>query len=147
MTWLNGGDYESDALNNFTTKENTISIYMLKEDSSNEEMIVCAYTMTRDNIHPVDYLKIPEEVFISHKLEIKENLGCTLFDEVNKAHRDVVKISAQTIVDIIKSVKDSCEIGRITKPKVKKLLKRKIEDGTLKIEELSARFRESLNLL
>ena len=143
--WLSNNELPSDALLNVKTQGNSLSIYILDDDGNDLDIILCAHASTRDHINPIDFAVIPDNILSEIGLETYDTQGQTLVSHVNDLHQDLVHISADKLVNMIKSTITYGCICRLTPAKVKKLMKLYVDDGTIKIEQLKPSVQSKLS--
>jgi hypothetical protein len=136
LSWLNNDELPSDALLNVKTQNNSLSIYLLDDEGADLEKILCAHASTRDHINRIDYVVISEDMLLETGMELENTPGQTPVNYVNDLHHDIVHISADRLIGMVKSSIINGWICRLTPPKVKKLIKSHVDIGTIKLEQL-----------
>ena len=61
-SWLENDEFQADPLGDFTTTSNTISVWYIKENTSNLQRVVAALAAQRDRLVNFDYALFNKEI-------------------------------------------------------------------------------------
>ncbi len=128
-SWLSGftSDRQSDALVDFSTKINVLSVYLVDSDDEIQQ-VVAGLAAGRCNLTNFDYAVLEADALDRMNLRVVQTPGKTLHQEANNLHRDIVDLTAANILDLVQSITTS-SVERVPMPKVKAFLERSIRDG------------------
>lgn len=128
-SWVSGivSDRQGDALVDFSTKFNVLSVYLVDSDDSIQQ-VVAGLAAGRCNLTNFDYAVLEADALDRMNLQIVQTPGKTLHQEANNLHHDIVDLTAANVLDLVQSVATS-SVHRVPMPKVKALLERSIRDG------------------
>ena len=132
------GGLQADALKNFTTMENALSLWEIQNELNDIERILAAIAGTRDNVQEVEYATFDSKIL--EELEIKTNKirGDTADDKVNNLHIDIIDLTAKQVYLLASSIQKDGELRRILKNKIGRKITENLKVGYLdkrKIDE------------
>lgn len=145
MGWLEKEDLPADTLKNVQTIENSLSVYLVDDEFHNENIILCGFAATRDNLNYVDFIVLDEELFNKLGITIETTPGNTIIEEVNYLHRNLTEISTNKLIAIIEASISDGSMKRKTENKLKKMFQDEIKKGTIKIEDLNIKIQSKLS--
>lgn len=134
FSWLGQSEIPADPLTDLQTSQNNLSVFYIKEDHSNLNDVIVAIAATRDHAVNFDYLLFDEQVCSELSIEIKDTIGNTADEEVNrKWHRDLMKLSADKLLKLLKVIYENGERKRIPEKQIPKMIARASLDGKIPI--------------
>jgi len=120
-SWLQSGEIRSDLLNDFETKDDCLSIYIIDEDNDIDIFrVISAIASTKDHFDKIDYTIFDISVLSGLKAKLEDNPGKTPDSYVNDLHSDVIEISADQRLLITKIVKQKGLRFRMSKNTVER---------------------------
>ncbi len=125
------GGLQADALKNFSTKNNSLSIFYADKNKIPIERILAAIAGGRDNVQEVDYALFDSNLLNEHGIKTEQKKGTTADDEVNDLHIDLVDLTANQVNSIASSIQKSGDLKRIPKRKIGKKLALGLKAGYL----------------
>jgi len=143
--WLERSDIPADPLTDLQTRQNSLSIYLIKDDKSNLDQVVTAMSATRDSPQNFDYLLFDMEILSQVNIEVRESEGKTPDNEVNGWHRDLIEISGNRLLMLVRQVLESdYETDRYLKKQIKELVTRSMQTGQYEASRVNRSFRNKL---
>lgn len=135
-SWLENDEFQADPLGDFTTTSNTISVWYIKENTSNLQRVVAALAAQRDRLVNFDYALFNKEILSELNIKTKDTKGETPDEVVNAWHYDLIEISAQKLLRLVQLVLDNAEIKRINWKEIRNWIDQSIESGQLDEEKI-----------
>jgi hypothetical protein len=134
------GGLQADALKNFRTSGNKISVYKVDEDNIQDSAIriLVAISCGRDSLDKVDYALFDLDIIKKLDIQFDEIEGTTPDQTVNKLHIDLKKLSGNLICELAKSIQDSGEIDRLYPKVIEKAINKGIEKKQLQVEKINS---------
>jgi hypothetical protein len=147
LPWLERGEVPADPFTDLRTSDNSLSIYVIEDDKSNLDQVVTAMSATCDRPQNFDYLLFDIEILSQVNIEVRESKGKTPDNEVNGWHRDLVEISGNRLLMLVKQVLESnYETDRYLAKQIKEFATRAIHSGRYELNQVKQSFREHLGL-
>ena len=131
------GGLQADALKNFRTSDNTLSVFLVDTDLVPADRIVAAVAGGGQHLTAIDYAVFDTAVIDEIGIATARNQGNTPDEEVNSQHLDLVSLTADQVVTLARSVQDHGEMRRINRKDIASLLEKGISDGKLKPQKLN----------
>ena len=125
---------QSDALGDFSTTSNKLSVYLVDSDDKIRQ-VVAGLAASRDNLSNLDYAVIEGDLLDKLNLQAVQTPGRTPHNEANNLHHDIVNLTAYNILDLVQSI-DASDVKRCSIQKVRAALERSIKDGHIDIKTL-----------
>jgi len=142
LTWLGTDDLQADAIFDLKTDDNALSVWHVEDDKSNLQVVIAALSTTSDNLSNLDYVLVEQSVFAKAGLKVIHTRGKTVYDEANKWHRDLVELSAKSLINTALLIASQrSEMKRLLPKQVLSLLQEKIMAGEIKTAELKEKLR------
>jgi hypothetical protein len=144
--FLEEGDIPADPLGDLSTTQNTLSVYVVNDDSDISR-IVTALAAKRQNFSNYDYILFDQSILSQLGIDIEENLGDTPDEEVNRKHCDLVGLSGLRLVELVRLMlvnSDEDDVGRVSKKDIEKWLKEGVTHDHLNLEKIDKELREKL---
>lgn len=133
------GGLQADALKNFRTSENKISVYKVDEDNIQNSAIriLVALACGRTSLAKVDYALFDSDIIKKLDIKFDEIEGTTPDQTVNKLHIDLKKLSGNIICELAKSIQNSGEINRLFPKDIEKAINKGIEKKQFQVENIN----------
>lgn len=134
------GGLQADALKNFRTSGNKISVYKVDEDNIQDSAIriLVAISCGRDSIDKVDYALFDSDIIKKLDIQFDEIVGTTPDQAVNKLHIDLENLSGETICELAKSIQNTGILDRCMGKEIEKAIKVGIEKKQLQVEKINS---------
>jgi hypothetical protein len=143
VSWLPAAALQADALSDLATKDNTLSIYLVK-DESEAERVVAALAACSDYVSVFDYVLLDEIAVHTLMSKLRNNPGKTPDALVNSQHhRDLVELTTDSLLQLASAIRDG-KIQRKSDKDVARLLTDGVKNGNLKTDELKSELRSHL---
>jgi len=125
------GGLQADALKNFSTQNNALSVFCVNKNKMPIERILAAIAGGRDNVQEIDYALFDSKILEEHGIKISPKKGITADDEVNGLHIDLIDLTANQVEAIASSIQKRGELKRIPKRKIGENLAVGLKEGYL----------------
>ncbi len=134
------GGLQADALKNFKTSENKISVFKVDEDNIKESVIriLVALACGRQSLDKVDYALFDSDIIKKLDIQFDKIEGTTPDQTVNKLHIDLKKLSGDIICELAKSIQNSGELERLYERDIKKAINEGIEKKQLQVNKINS---------
>lgn len=134
------GGLQADALKNFKTSENKMSVFKVDEDNKQESVIriLVALACGRQSLDKVDYALFDSDIIKKLDIQVDEIEGTTPDQTVNKLHIDLKKLSGDIICELAKSIQNSGELKRLYSKDIEKAINEGIEKKQLQVEKINS---------
>ena len=129
IDWLAQGEIQSDAFCDIQTKENKLSVYLIKNENDLLRVIT-AVAANRDNLSNVDYAVFDESYPKSFGIVIRQTEGRTPDATVNKMHFEFEKLTVRKLANLAGIISDS-KPRRILEKRIKLLLQDAVNTDSL----------------
>jgi hypothetical protein len=138
-------------LNDFRTKDNTLSVWLIDNDKSNLDRVAAAFATTRKKLDLVEFVLLPDNL-LPPDIQVKKEDGETFDGMANKDwHRDLVQLTGQRIVALAKQFYHEGykkqEIGRYEHTRIAALIKDGIQRIEIDPQKLNSKLREDIGLV
>lgn len=144
--WLQKGEIPADPLADLRTTKNSLSVYLVDDDKSNLDRVICALAATREKIQHFDYLLFDWEILPSTGITVEPTEGETIDRAVNELHRDLVELSGRKLLALAAEILHSeYETGRFLKKKVNELIDQAAKAGRITVDDLPEPIRASIS--
>lgn len=140
------GGLQADALNNFITKSNSLSVFVInKEDLVSDVLnVLVAITATRDVIKEVDYALFEPSILNDLSIKTSHDLGTTPDNEINKKHLNLINLNANQIVELAMSIIKNGSIKREASKRIGMTLSKAIDNGSISMDSLNPKISPHL---
>lgn len=143
--WLSEGELQADALSDFSTKDNKLSVWVVNNDKSNLHQIIAALTSKADRISNFDYVLLEENHLQLLGIKQIPTKGETHDSKANDTcHIDLVELTAEKLFKLVKIAYEHGTIDRIMNKEVKRIVSSSLERGNIDISSLSNTLQEQL---
>jgi len=142
---INLGGLQADALKNFSTTSNALSVYYAGNDTIPTERILAAIAGGRENIQEVDYAVFDSKLLEKHEIKTNQINGKTADDKVNELHLDLVELTANQIYLLASSIQISGELKRISKINIGRKISIGLKEGCLDQKKVNQSLIPKLN--
>jgi len=136
------GSLQADALKNFKTTENKLSVFL--SDDVEPDRILTAIASSRDKVAEIDYAVFDDKVLKQAAIKSEKTKGETPDDVVNMHHIDLIDLTAQQIHDLASFIQNYGVLQRHSKKSVVKLLNQAIVDGRLENSKINTKLLAEL---
>lgn len=144
--WLEQGSVCADALKNFVTLENKLSVFSVESNDHLLKVISAIVASPKASyVCDTDYVIFDHAIIEHLEIESEVTPGDTLDEEVNKLHVDLARLSGNSLVRFAEALQDTGTLGRIPKKVLARALKEKIDAGILDKSKLSQDFLSSVH--
>ncbi len=140
-------DVSSDAITNcLKTTKNTLSVWKIDTEEDLEQ-VVLALVANQDHLDTIDVVILQEDSLNEYNLNIVASPGDTPVESLVEAHRDIADLTFSRLGNvkdhIVERIRNE-HIKRFTVGNLKKLIKKSIEDGLLKKEDLKESIQKKI---
>jgi hypothetical protein len=135
------------------TKSNCLSFWECSDARNDEELneIVLALAAIRVRLDKMDVTWIEKDAAAGEGIELKETEGDTPITEINKKHRDAIRLELEKICTlarlVAKSVREQSCVIRFTRREIENIIMEGINAGRLRLESLNEELRDSIEPL
>lgn len=116
------GGMQGDALKNFNTSENALSLYYV-DDAVTAKRVAAAIACGRERLDNADFAVFDESVIDELHLEVDRTPGETADTVVNGNHINVINLTATKVARLAGFVHEKGNLGRVTKKQLTSMLK------------------------
>jgi len=141
--WLGERDLCADALEDLFTVKNTLSIFLIDENVS-EERIFIALSAARNSVQDIDYVIFDLSACDDLEIECTAVEGDTPDNAVNKVHRDLIQLTATKVAALGNLMKQRGQTRRVRYKTVGRSINSSIGAGSLDLARMDAALKESL---
>jgi len=139
------GSLQADALKNFKTTENKLSVFIVADGDKDLDRILTALASTRDSVDILDYALFEASILEKAGIKYDSNVqGATADNDVNRLHIDLINLTAKQIFDLADFIQNNGELKRITGSQVKKMLLVAIRNKTLDNAKINKKLSKEL---
>ncbi len=143
--WLGTEDVQADVLKDFETVDNELSVYLVEHDRSNLERIVAALALNTDHVDIVDISLVDQAVLNKFHIEFNDAPGNTKDGQVNEWHRNLVRLTARKVANLVGTIRTDGEIKRYVLSAVKETIRASLDAGFVVPAQLNNHMRGSLS--
>jgi Zn-dependent M16 (insulinase) family peptidase len=124
------------------TSKNTLSTWEIKSLNNEDlEEGILAIAASLPNIDSIDIVTIQKDLVVQSGFQLDENTpGNTAVLDLAETHIDIIELTYKTVGEFSKIVLDALKeekVTRITRGKLKKILKKALDEGRIDINQLS----------
>lgn len=135
----NDNNVSGDAITNcLKTNKNTLSVWKIETEDDLDQAIL-ALVANQDHLDTIDIVILEESSLLEYNLNIVASPGDTPVESLKDAHRDISELTFTKLGEvkdhIVERIRNQ-KLKRYTVGSLKKLLKKSIEQGLLKKEDL-----------
>lgn len=141
--WLQPDELQADVFGDLRTQNNELSVWLVADDKSNLTEIVAALSLSADQVSIVEYALMGLDILSNKGFDIVENMGQTPFTTANHWHRDLVKLSAAKLFELVELVK-AAEKERCRDKEALGYMTNAIESGNVDVGKISDKLQVSL---
>ena len=147
--WLSDGELQADAIGDLITKGNKLSVWFIETDESNLDNIILALVTKFDNSSNLDFTLIEEASITKAGIKTQLSKGDTEYEEANnKWHYDLIELSSDRLFSLSTIIaSNSDKIKRYREKKVLEIVKKFVDDGTIKSESIPESVKERFAIL
>lgn len=135
LKWLYG-EIPADLLNDFSTKDNRISVYELDQDQENLERIIAALASNREKADKLDFIIVKKKIIENLDISMEQKNGATPDFEVNGFHIDLAFLTGNKLNKLAREFWLNGEIYRYTPPRILKIIANSFNNGHIPVEHI-----------
>ena len=137
-SWLDSNDTQADALKNFSTSNNELSIFVLEESDAQIERVVAALAARRDFLSHLDLAIVPCEVLEKYDIESSDVQGQTPDHEVNGWHQNLIQLTVSKISLLISFIKSEGDFKRYQVKDVEQAIKNSLYSNSFDVASITS---------
>ena len=133
------GGLQADALKNFRTSENSLSVFKIDEDNIDKSVmrILVALACCRQTFDKVDYALFDSDIIEDLDIEFDEIEGATPDQTVNELHVDLKQLSGDVICGLAKSIQNTGKLDRLLRKDIEKAIIEGIKNAQIQVEKIN----------
>jgi len=132
LSWVPHDDIVADPLADLSTTNGGLSVWLVEEDLSNLTRVLAAFASTTDRLTNLDYVLFDPTLLTSLGVGLDHTEGGTADREANQHwHRDLVRLSGRTLVELARIIKTDGREGRAPAKQLKQLIVGAIQAGRI----------------
>lgn len=139
-----GGEVQADALKNFDTTDNRLSVFEVPETGLDAARLAAAVAFERDNLDHVDYVVFDSALLQKLGIEIKATPGGTPHSSANPQHRDLQIDTGRRLLSYAQAMMEFGLLRRVLKPIVANFLAEAVRAGEVELDRLKPGLRKEL---
>ena len=146
VKWTETDDVQADALREFRTRENALSIWLIDDNRSNLERVIAAVAAGRDRLCNLDYALIEHTLLDELDIQVSPQEGESVDDDANRRwHQDLERLSATKVVQLAVAVqRTEGGLQRVQKRAVGQLIATSIRNGFINPNRIDERLMDDL---
>ena len=127
----------ADALKNFKTSKNSLSAFLVDDDSAHITRVLAAVVSMSERICEADYALFDVSILSVLGVNYEKEEGETADAEVNKLHVNLVNLTAHQVMMLAERIQASGRLERVTAPMIEKSLRNGIKSGAIQVSRLN----------
>ena len=127
VPWLTQDDCQAQVTNCLRTVDNKLSVFVI--DEHRFDRVIAALALTRDNLSFLDLAIADVKVLEDCEIEDQAVPGNTPDLDVNRWHRDLVRLSIGSLTRLARALRQSGSIVRVQKLEVIRAVKESVDNG------------------
>jgi hypothetical protein len=143
-SWLALGELPADPLGDIATQDCVLSVWLIDDDNTNLEQIIVALAAKSDSLSNFDFALF--DLAALTDFELVNIPGETPDASVAHWHRDIVRISATKLVQMMHAVWPTVRTDRRSRNELKKLLIEGVKSNRLDRSKMSEKLLQELKL-
>lgn len=147
LNWLSQGDIPADPLGNLKTLFQELSVWHIDDDRSNLGRVIAALAAMRERFTRFDYALFDLQLAQELSIEVQETPGTTPDTQANIWHRDLVQLSADTLVRLAKAMWSTCSTDRVPEGEVARSITEAVELGRIALSKLNEKMRAEVSAI
>lgn len=142
------GGLQADALKNFKTTENKLSVYQIEniDDRTLVIRVLAAIAAGRDKPGEIDYAIFDSMILKKIGINVEQIEGDTADQEINKLHLDLTQLKAEQILFLAEYVQKEGILERISKREITQSLTTGLEKGKLLKSKVNLKLLNKLRI-
>ncbi len=142
------GGLQADALKNFKTTENKLSVYQIEniDDRTLVIRVLAAIAAGRDKPGEIDYAIFDSMILKKVGINVEQIEGDTADQEINKLHLDLTQLKAEQILFLAEYVQKEGILERISKREITQSLTTGLEKGKLLKSKVNLKLLNKLRI-
>lgn len=138
------GSIQADALKNFKTTANKLSIFRIDDVHRQLVRVLVAIAAGGDKVDHCDYVLFDIGIITELGIKLAEIPGDTLDEEINQLHLDLVRLSGEQVLALAQRLQESGEIGRIGPKEMGKAIAEGVKQGNIEKGKLRPKMLDRL---
>lgn len=138
------GELQADALKNFKTKNNKLSVFEVASGECNAERLAVAVAASADYLDKVDFVVFDHHLPTKLNISIDKTAGGTHDQQANALHFNLLILTAKKLCGLAEAICCSSQAQRIQKPDVARRLLRAIDNGLIDENDLKKSMQADL---
>ncbi len=144
FAWLGKDELVGDVFKGVKTIRGTLSAYWIDDDRTDLARVVAALACKRSSLENFDYVLVPANELESN-FEILQTPGSTADDLVNGLHRDIVRLTAANLLNLVIVFRDHMgAMTRLYKDDVKEAILESLSQDSLREDDVNKGVRRHL---
>jgi len=143
-TWLADGELQADPLGDLQTTQNALSVWYVEDDESNLDQVVTALAANCEHLAHLDYILFDGRIVSELNIDIADSKAKTPDREADQWHCDLLRLSAQKLVQLAGMVIDDAEPQRVTLKQVRELIRQAVNSGRICRGDLKPGIRDKI---
>ncbi len=145
--WLKPDQIQADPLGDLRINEGTLSVWQIEDDRANLDLVITALAATRQNFDKFEYGLFDQEIVINLGLKAQITPGNTPIDTANGWHRDLIQLTGDQALNLVKSIFDSLEKHRLYDDEVQTRILDAIQEEYLDLHKVNKSLRNKITQL
>jgi hypothetical protein len=147
VPWLKPNQIQADPLGDLRINEGTLSVWQIEDDRANLDLVITALAATRQNFDKFEYGLFDQEIVTYLGLKVRISSGNTPIDAANDWHRDLIQLTADQALSLVKSMFDTLEKHRLYDDEVQTGILNAIQQGYLDLHKVNKSPRNKITQL
>ncbi|GAB4506941.1 MAG: hypothetical protein Tsb0026_00150 [Sulfuricaulis sp.] len=140
----NLGGLAADAIKNFKTFGNSLSVFSVEDDPNLITRVLAAIIGGCDRICEAEYALFDSSILDDLGIKYEQEDGKTADAEVNKQHVNLGDLTADQINNLAEKIQAIGHLNRILHNKIEESLREGIQRGTIQYDRLNKKLATSL---
>lgn len=142
--WHKDDDVPADLLSDFSTTDNTLSVYKITKGKSNLQDIIASLAANRDKVQRFDYVLFEKTLMTEKGIKFQNTSGDTPHQEVNeKFHLNMIELSGKKVTEIGNQFLNYT-IESTSKKRIKSIINKYIKNDIFSVDNLKKSLVEDL---
>lgn len=146
---MENGEACADALRNFRTRGNALSVFRIAEGSPSAERIAVMVAAGKHRPDQVDFVVFSAAVLAEQEMVVSERPGETLDPSVNRFHVALERLSARRVCGMVDAIQKAlidgtASLERVSKHRVCEMIAAAIHTGAIDVTRLRSTMRSEV---
>ncbi len=147
-SWLKNKNMDAPAeiLSDFSTKNNELSFWIVRDDSIILNRLLATLAANRDELDHLDYLLFDEIIFQQAKIQTEFSLGDTVDQTVNQLHLAVKNLTVKQLADLAIFIwcSPTKDLNRHLQKELASKISWSAQNGYIDTQKLKPKLREAV---